>query len=407
MKELIIALPKKLYMLRPEEKQDIVMDVEEYNIYFENIILPYHESYDVKIQCDYGKNYGSFWRITQFPYHIDSFPLKLTVYDEWGEKLSEKECTVILSDKKEATEMYHMLCIGDSMTHSADYLNHISHKLKNVSFLGSRSFDGHIFMEGRGGWSYQSYFTNHAMSSPFLFPKGVEPELYLGDLDFEHTKQEKNGCTYAYNGFSKYALEEGMFYHRGGKIWQLSGGKHCVVLEEPVWEFSFTKYMKRYVPGAVDCVSLLMGANDLQVVDYEDSDEAVEAFIANTERVIASIREYDPSLPVILNLPIAGADQLAWGKQMGCVGTSKQYRYNMIKAAQAMIDRWGESKDSIYLSAMSLNIDRKTGFDAEMYRANRYSDKMLKGQGNWVHPNQIGYMQMGDALAAVIEHIRK
>ncbi len=411
MKKIVIALPPKLYVLRPEEKQDIAIDVEEYNIYFENIILPYQESYDVKVECAYGKNYGSFWRIAQFPYEIDSFPLKLAVYDEWGEKLAEKSCTVILSDKQENPSSYNVMCIGDSMTHSAMYVQHISHKLRNLNFVGIRSFDGHIYMEGRGGWHYQTYFESNTISwggvSPFLFPEGVEPELYYGDYEFEKEKGAKNGLTYSYNGLPKLELKEGMVYHKEGKLWKVVCGEHLVINESPVWTFSFKKYMKRFKPGKVDCVSLLMGGNDLQVVNYEDSEAVIEKYIANTERFIEGVRAYDPAITVIINLPIAGADQMAWGKQMGCAGTAKQYRYNAIKAAQALINKWGDSKDHIYLSAMSLNLDRENGYDAEYYRVNRYSDAVIAGKGNWVHPNRNGYMQMGDALAAVIEYVRK
>ncbi len=406
MKEMIIALPPKLYVLRPAEKQDIRIDTEEYNIYFDNMILPYSEQYDVKIQCEYGKNYGTFWRINTFPYDRDSFPLKVMVYDEWGEKLAEKECTVIMTDKQEEPENYNVMCIGDSMTRSVTYVNHISHRLMNVSFKGIRSYDGQIFAEGRGGWSYPTYFENHEQS-PFLFPKGIEAKAYFGDFDFESKKGNKDGLVYSYKGFRKSELKDGMIYHKDGKLWRFEQGEHYIIEEHPVWEFSFIKYMERHTPGKVDCVSLLMGANDLQAVDYEESDKYIEQFIANTEKFIASVREYDSNIKIILNLPIAGADQMGWGTSSSCRGTTRQYRYNMIKAAQAMIDKWGESEDNIYLSAMSLNIDRKSGFGTAMYKANRYSDAMIAGQDNNVHPNQVGYMQMGDALAAVIEYVRK
>ncbi len=406
MKDIIIALPPELYVLRPMEKQDVDIDAEEYNIYFDNMILPYSEAYDVKIQCEYGRNFGAFWRINTFPYDKDSFPLKVMVYDEWGVKLAEKECTVIMTDKQEDPEPYHMMCIGDSMTRALMYVEHLGHKLKNLVFHGLRSRDGYIRAEGRGGWSYPVYFGNH-QQSPFVFPKGIDAKQYFGDLDFENMKDNTDGKVYAYKWFPKYTLEDGMVYHKDGKLWKFERGEHQVIDEAPEWEFSFTKYMQRHTPGAVDCVSLLMGANDLFPATYENSDEYIRQFLENTEKFVASVREYDPAITIILNLPIAGADQVAWGVCAGSNGTTKQYRYNMIRTAQAMIDRWGNDADNIYLSAMSLNLDRKAGFAKSAYKMNFYSDLLYEAHNNHLHPNRVGYMQMGDALAAVIEYVRK
>ena len=53
---MIIALPSKIFILRQKENQDIVRDREEYNIYFKNIILPYREEYDVRVECEFGGN---------------------------------------------------------------------------------------------------------------------------------------------------------------------------------------------------------------------------------------------------------------------------------------------------------------------------------------------------------------
>lgn len=406
--DIIIALPKDLYVMRTKPHQDIVRDAEEYNIYFRNIILPYREEWDIKVECDYGNNYGEFWRITEFPYDRVEFPLTIAIYDEWGQRICEKSCTVHLVDKK-MHEEYCVMPIGDSMTHTTICIEHAVNKLYNVTTRGLRSFNGHTHTEGRGGWTYNSYFTQNTICwggvSPFLFPVGVEGKDYYGDLNFEEMKQKENGLTYSYDGFPVYELKEGMIYHKDGKLYKREADAEVLVDESPKWEASFIKYMERYNPGHIDAVSILMGGNDLQNVPYEKSDEAVALYVENTARMIEIIREYDPNIRFIINLPIIGAEQYAWGKRLGCVSGSKQYRFHVIKAAQTLIDRY-DDEEGIHIAATLLNLDPVHGFDKEPYRANKYCDDYVMKQSNWVHPNANGYKQMGDAIAAVIEAVR-
>lgn len=399
---MIIALPEKVYILRNRKDQDILYDIEEYNIYFKNIILPYREEYDVKVECQYGKNYGEFWRITEFPYECDSFPLTIRVYDDMGEKLGEKACTVYMNNKKKTNE-YCVLPLGDSMTHETTWLNHLIHKINNVKTCGLRSFDNHIHTEGRGGWSYKSY--NENGNSPFLFPKGINAKDYFGDIDFENLKKDEETHKYSCDGLPLYDISEGMYYRKDGKLLKKGKDEDVLISENPEWELSFTKYMERYQMGHIDAVSMLMGGNDLQNISYEDCDETVRTYVQNTEKMIASIWEYDPEIKIILNLPIIGAEQYSWGKQRKCAAGAKTYRFGVIKAAQALIDKF-DKKDGIFIAGTLLNIDPVFGFDLEPYRGNKYVDHYVMKHENWVHPNPNGYKQIGDAVAAVIEAIR-
>jgi len=406
--DIIIALPAEMYILRPEPNQDVEIDMEEYNIYFKNIILPYREEFDIRVKCNYGSNYGEFWRINKFPYDCDSFPLAIAIYDDMGCRIAEKSCVVHLIDKKKSRD-FSVMPIGDSMTHTTTHIEHAVSKLKNVHTRGIRSFNGHIHTEGRGGWHYDSYFNNVTICwggvSPFIFPRNVAGKDYFGDLDFEEMKESDHRPTYSYDGFPVYELKEGMIYHKDGKLYRKEVGSDVLVSENPEWEISFKKYIDRFQPGHIDAVSLLMGGNDLQCVSYEDSDAVIAEFVNNTRKMIDVIWEYDPDIKIIINLPVIGAEQYAWAKRMNWSLGSKQYRFNVIKAADALIKRFDGEKN-IYISATLLNLDPVFGFDKEPYRANLYCDDYVMKQSNWVHPNANGYKQMGDALAAVIEAIR-
>ena len=301
--DITIALPKDIYILRPAERQSIEIDFEQYNIYYKNIILPYRDEFDVRIECDYGVNHGEFWRIEKFPYDRNSFPFKLQIFDDLGEKLAEANATIHVNDKKKSEE-FSIMAIGDSMTHSLIYVEHITHKLKNIKTRGIRTFDDTVYVEGRGGWKYDTYFNsvifNTGGASPFLFPKGVAGKDYFGDKEFEGMKTEPDNFTYAFDGFPVFELKDGMIYHKEGKLYKRENGKDVLFSDSVEWEFSFSKYMERFNIGKINAVSLLMGGNDLQVVPYEESEDTIARYVDNTERMIKEIWKYNPDIKMIV-----------------------------------------------------------------------------------------------------------
>ena len=55
---------------------------------------------------------------------------------------------------------------------------------------------------------------------------------------------------------------------------------------------------------------------------------------------------------------------------------------------------------------MAAALDPVYGFPRETHKANRYSTVEVEASANWVHPSGVGYGQMGDALAGVLEALR-
>ena len=404
----IIVLPPRIAVLRDSSETYLKINIQEFNLYFKNMILPYREEYDVQIRCDYGRNFGTFWRLSEFPHDIDSFDLEVVIYNEYGEQIASKKTLIELCDRKESDPNYHLLCIGDSMTYSNVYLEHVASNIHNIVFKGIRNNFGHIAHEGRGGWSYRNFFQNYENNfgvSPFLFPKGVDG--YMGNIDFIRELNDEAACQYNFTGYKKYTFEEGAVYGDGGKLYRYVNGDFQLYCDKPQWEADFGKYVERYQVGQIDCVSLLMGANDLQYTTYENSDEEIAQYIANTRKMIDLIHRYDQNIAIIVNLPVSGAEAYAWGTQLGCKSSSKMYRYNIMRASEALISHFGDSEDeNIYICPMLLCIDPENGFPHEYYRVNRYSEMQKKHQSNWVHPNRAGYFQMADALCGTLQKIR-
>lgn len=406
-----IILPKRIPILREKPNQDIKNKPEEFSLYFKNFIHPIYPWYDIVVDCMYGRNLGNCWRINEYP-DVDEFDLTVKIYDEYG-NIAAKKSTVIELYDNDSREPYNIICVGDSMTHRTVYVTHMQGKLNNLFTRGTRSFDGHVFCEGRGGWTYGEYYGKYSVQadkndalnsvSPFLFPEGIAGKDYFGDIDYFETLAKKDRSTYCFDGFAVQTIKYGQYYHKNKKLYRQGSAEP--VSSNIKWELSFAKYLERNNIKDINAVSLLMGANDLQAVPYEKTEEAVKLFIDNTKKFIASVKEADENIDVIVNMPVCGAEQHAWGMARGCSGSEKMYAHNMRAISRALIQEF-EGVKGVYICPMMCCIDGEYGFAKTSVNANLYNDTQLEKQQNWVHPNEVGYKQMGDALAGTVEKLR-
>ena len=407
-----IILPSRIAILREQPRQDIKVKNEEFSLYYRNFITPLYPWYDVVIDCKYGKNLSNCWRITDYPEEIGEFPLAVKVYDADGELLSKKETVIELVDQK-STEPFKILCVGDSKTHHSIYVSHLQNRLYNVFTCGTRSFDGHVFFEGRGGWRYRHYFEKHSLKenergattwvSPFLFPKGVEGKDYFGDMEFYEASQEPNRSTCCFNGFRLQEIKDGQYYCKGGKLYKHP--EKTLVAENIEWEFSFKKYFERNDIQGVNAVSVLLGGNDLCPENYESVEMIVSEYVANAKRFVEEVKKADKNIAVIINLPICSADQNGWANVGGCVSTTKMHSYSIRKGAKALIDAF-DNAEGVYLCPLLCSFDAENNFDKTTMRTNLYNDTLVQIHNDNVHPNADGYRQIGDTLAAVVEKLR-
>ena len=93
--------------------------------------------------------------------------------------------------------------------------------------------------------------------------------------------------------------------------------------------------------------------------------------------------------------------------QLGCRATEKMFKFNIMHACKKLLEVFDNRQDeNIILSPMIMCMDPVYGFPHSIVRSNLYSQMSESRHSNWVHPNEIGYKQCGDCLAAVIEHFR-
>ena len=408
---IMILLPERLTLLRSSRRMSIPVDPESFCIYFDNFIHPLRPEWDVVVECTYGGNFGNGWKISAFPEDTDEFPLGIRVYDEWGKLLAEKRTAVELVEKSVRAEPYHLLCLGDSMTHRHIYVDHVAVKLSNLKTVGTRSFNGGtVCHEGRGGWQLTHYVHQYADwwggASPFVFPVGVNGKDYYGDEAYNNRLKNPDSDSYSLDGYTYEPIRNGQIFHRDGKLYRQDENGAVLVNDHPEWMFSFEKYTERFKVGKVDAVSVLLAANDLQCTTYEEAETRIARFMDELDTVVKSVHAYDPGIAVILCLPVCGAEQHAWGYRGN--GSAKQYRLNVMRLCEQMLKKWDHCvNERTFICPARLFVDPQNGFDYEAVSSNPYSNLLALHQCNWVHPNSAGYRQLGDALAAVVEKLRK
>jgi len=401
----MIILPDTLYILREKTKQDIAPQREEYNIYYKNILFPYSEDFDVKIDCAYGKNLGHCWRLDTFG-EESIFPLRIRIY-LYAELLADKTVNVHLTGR--TAKKASLLCIGDSMTRGEEYVFQAAWKLENTDTVGTRQLR-YASHEGRGGWRIQlfleRFYDNTGDVSPFLFPKGIAAKDYYGSFDFwERVHETPN--QYVTSGYKYSPIREGMYTMKDGTLCKFENGAFTVISESPEFEFSFEKYLDKHGFDRPDIVTFLFGANELQMTAYEDSEKDIAAMLARYETIIEHIKK--DNTKIVINLPVCGADQYCWGTGCGCRGTVKQYDYNIKMLSKAIIEKYGNREDEgFFVCPMLAVCDPYTGFADTVTVDNMYTEHKNRHLNNWVHPNgNVGYKQMGDALAGVVCRIKE
>ena len=98
-KEVKIILPARIPVLRDSSETALKLNVQEFNLYFQNFIQPCRSEFDFRVNCDYGKSSGTFWQLSEFPKDVDCFDLTLNDYDEYGECVANAGTVIELYDR--------------------------------------------------------------------------------------------------------------------------------------------------------------------------------------------------------------------------------------------------------------------------------------------------------------------
>ena len=344
----------------------------ECNIYFKNIFLAANQNnflYDVK--CNYGKQELKRW--TYMPSEQDaekSFPLQITVYDQFGTPVATGKTTVYVTGANVALNReVSILMIGDSLTNATVYPKRLHElcgksnapKLKMVgshSGSGRKVSPGGVAHEGYGGWKWQTFMTKYNPN-----PTG----------------------RFRYAGSSKFLFPQ-------------ADGKRV---------FDIPKYLEKYNKGEKpDIVTFQLGVNDVFHGSAENIDQYCKDILSNADKLIAEFRKVLPNAIFGVGFVTQGANQDAFGFNYKCGQTAWGYYRNSMRLNQIMQKHFAAYKDPrLFMIPVSVALDTENNFPARKSAINSQNTDEVMRQNNGVHPAPSGYRQMGDVYYAWLKYI--
>lgn len=363
-----------------------------------------------------GNNLGSYWQYT--PTVAGTQNLKVTVVDRVGATIKESTVAITAYAPVSGTGK-RLLGIGDSISRAGGYLNAAVQTLEpDAATVGTRTYNGGALnVEGRGGWSLNTYFTNVAsntsVDSPFLFPTNVAGEKYWGNteqwrkicyvpmaelpsagydfLGFQWLargwKNDTNPWLYNSNGYPVSPAEGDVVNNptkpAGSQFEQYIGGVWTTIAT-PTMEFNFSKYMARYAvafqSGPPTHISFMLETNDF----FNGlTDSAFDLWKSRLDILIASVRAWSETVPFIICLAPTGGTADKWGST-----TTQKFSFDrrMREAATRILAAYQTSSavaNKVYVVTF-LGSVTPTNIDDNL------------------HPNAAGHTEMGVYLGGML-----
>lgn len=323
---------------------------QEMNLYFDNIVLtPTPEKYQFRVQCPIGHAEARRWTITPEPKDVGDHPMAVAVADESGKVLQEVRLTLHVAAANAGTgRNLRLLIVGDSLTHATVYPNEIARLLSlpgnpTWTMLGTHRPNhaapgvGH---EGYGGWTWGRFATH------------LEPKP---------------------DGTLKKRSSPFVFADKEGK---------------PVLDLE--RYFRESLGGQrPDVVTVMLGINDCFSALPDDPkaiDARIDAMFTQADTLLAAFRLAVPhaELGICLTTPPNARESAFEANYHG-----KYHRWGWKTIQHRLVQRQLEhfanrQAENLFLIPTELNLDPVDGYPVN----------------NGVHPNPVGYKQIGASIYA-------
>jgi lysophospholipase L1-like esterase len=328
------------------------------SLYFDNIVLTEKpEEYRFEVKCDVGVSEARRWTITPEDKNVGNHPIEITVKDASGKALESAKTTLRVAPRNAgAGRALRVLVVGDSLTHATHYPNEMARLLGEAgnpkwTMLGTHkpaNAKPGVAHEGYGGWTWSSFLTKWdplpaGVTAGPLARKSTSPFLYA----------DKDGK---------------------GKL-------------------DLPRYIKEECGGQPpDVVTFLLGINDCFGANPEDAaamDKTINAVLDNADKLLAAFHAAAPKAVLAVGLTTPPNSRES-GFEANYKGKYHRWGWKRIqhRLVQRMMERLGNrQKDNVYLVPTELNIDPVDGFPTD----------------NGVHPNPVGYAQIGGSFYAWIK----
>lgn len=325
----------------------------EMNIYYDNIVLTETpEKYHFQVKCPIGKCEERRWTLTPAPDQAGDYKMAVIVSDEKKKVLAEgKTLLRVVRADAGAGRSIRILIVGDSLTAGGGYAAEVYKLLSQPGnptgkMLGTHKTGGKgIAHEGYGGWRWETFASKY------------DPNP---DMDNPDPKKRKISSPFVFMG-------------KDGKT-----------------ELDPARYFKEKCDGEKpDYITILLGINDCFGAsncceDTKAMDAIMDKMFQNAEIVLAAFRKAAPKADIGVCLTTAPNSRES-GFTANYKGAPHRWQWKQAQhhLLQRELEHFGKrEKDRITIVPTELNLDPVDGYP----------------DNNGVHPNAVGYNQIGDTL---------
>jgi lysophospholipase L1-like esterase len=325
------------------------------SLYYDNVVLTEQpESYRFEVKCDIGSAEAKRWTVTPTDKEVGDHAMEVTVKDAQGKILESAKTTLHIAPRNAgAGRELKLLIVGDSLTAATVYPNEIARLLNAegnpkwtmLSDNKPASAAPGVAHEGYGGWTWAAFLTKY------------EPQP-------ERTPD--------------------------GKGWKKRSSPFVFAGADGKPALDIPRYIKEVCGNqSPDVVTFLLGINDCFHTNPDDPqavDATINATLDNADKLIAAFHAASPKtvFAVGLTTPPNSREE---GFEANYHGKYHRWGWKRIQhqLVQRMLERMGNrQKDGIYLVPTELNLDPVDGYPVN----------------NGVHPNGVGYAQIGTSFYA-------
>jgi lysophospholipase L1-like esterase len=154
-----------------------------------------------------------------------------------------------------------------------------------------------------------------------------------------------------------------------------------------------------------DVVTLQLGINESIGALMDDTNRT--AVVNYCKAILAALLADNASCKIIVVLPSTdGNTRGGWGANYGATGYKDYYQKNIIRLRELLISNLdaGVYSANVEVSAAAMACDRYYGYARTTQAVASRISTTDEVHTNAVHPDTVGYQQMGDALYAQVLH---
>ncbi len=322
-----------------------------FSIYYDNLVLTETpEAYTFTVQCPIGACEERRWTVT--PAQAGDYPLSVEVKDAAGKSLGQASTKLHVARADAASgRSLTVLIIGDSLTANGAYASHIGSLLAapgnpTWSMLGTNKTGAampEVAHEGYGGWTWQRFATHYEPNPDLPNRKFSSPFVVL---DAE----------------GKPKLDVAQYFD--------------------------TKFAGK----RPDVITLLLGINDCFGANPDDPasiDARIDAMFAQADLFLNGLREAAPTAALAVGITTPPNSRES-GFEANYKGKYHRWGWKRIqhRIVERMITKFqGREAEGLYLVPTELDVDPVDGYP----------------DNNGVHPNRVGYQQIGNSFYAWIK----